>query len=69
MESTAYFEKKISLSPTTIFNKVGRDNNLDALLLQQLKEKLEDKCSEHGFVLPGTLQLISRSMEIGRAHV
>jgi hypothetical protein len=69
MESTAYFEKKISLSPTTIFNKVGRDNNLDALLLQQLKEKLEDKCSEHGFVLPGTLQLISRSMgyfEAGR---
>jgi len=69
MESTAYFEKKISLSPTTIFNKVGRDNNLDALLLQQLKEKLENKCSEHGFVLPGTLELISRSMgyfEAGR---
>ena len=69
MESTAYFEKKISLSPTTIFNKVGRDKNLDELLLQQLKEKLEDKCSEHGFVLPGTLQLISRSMgyfEAGR---
>jgi hypothetical protein len=69
MESTAYFEKKISLSPITIFNKVGRDNNLDVLLLQQLKEKLENKCSEHGFVLPGTLELISRSMgyfEAGR---
>jgi hypothetical protein len=69
MESTAFFEKKISLNPVTIFNKVSRDVTIDKLLMDKLKEQLEDKCSEHGFVLPGTLKLVSKSVgyfEAGR---
>ena len=69
MESTAFFEKKISLTPVTIFNKVSRDVTIEDLLMEKLKEQLENKCSEHGFVLPGTLSLISKSVgyfEAGR---
>jgi hypothetical protein len=35
---------------------------MDDLIMDKLRELLEDKCSEHGFVLPGTLALVSRSM-------
>jgi hypothetical protein len=30
--------------------------------MEKLREVLENKCSEHGFVVPNTLKLISRSM-------
>jgi len=60
MESTAFFEKKISLSPKNI-NKVGRDATIESILLEKLREKLENKCSEHGFVIPDSLKILSRS--------
>ena len=69
MESTAFFEKKISLNPVTIFNKVSRDVTIEKLLMDKLKEQLENKCSEHGFVLSGTLKHVSNSVgyfETGR---
>jgi DNA-directed RNA polymerase subunit E'/Rpb7 len=61
MESVAFFQKKISLTPKNL-NKVGKDASIESALLQKLREKLENKCSEHGFVIPDTLKLISRSM-------
>jgi hypothetical protein len=35
---------------------------VDSILFKTVKDKLEDRCSEHGFVLPGTVKLLSRSM-------
>lgn len=35
---------------------------LEDLLLQRAKNELENKCSEHGFILPGSITLLSRSM-------
>ena len=61
MEATAFFEKKVSLNAKDL-NKVGRTAKMDDLIMDKLRELLEDKCSEHGFVLPGTLVLVSRSM-------
>jgi len=61
MEATAFFEKKISLNAKDL-NKVGRTAKMDDLIMEKLRELVEDKCSEHGFVLPGTLALVSRSM-------
>ena len=61
MEATAFFEKKVSLNAKDL-NKVGRTAKMDDLVMDKLRELLEDKCSEHGFVLPGTLALVSRSM-------
>lgn len=60
METTAFFEKKIGLTPKEL-NKL-RENSVDDLLIIKLRESLEEKCSEHGFVLPGSLKIISRSM-------
>ena len=60
MESTAFFEKKISLTPRD-FNEV-KNSSVETLLLKKSKETLENKCSEQGFVLPGSITLLSRSM-------
>lgn len=60
MESTAFFEKKISLTPSD-FNEV-KSTPIEEILLRKARESIENKCSEQGFVLPGSLQLLSRSM-------
>jgi len=60
MESTAFFEKKISLTPSD-FNEV-KSTPVEEILLRKARDMVEKKCSEQGFVLPGSLQLISRSM-------
>ena len=60
MESNAFFEKKISLTPSD-FNEV-KTTPIEEILLRKARESIENKCSEQGFVLPGSLQLLSRSM-------
>ena len=60
MEAVAFFERKIGLSPRDL-NKL-KGTTVDELIMTKLREGLEEKCSEHGFVLPGSLKLISRSM-------
>jgi DNA-directed RNA polymerase subunit E'/Rpb7 len=60
MESVAFFEKKLSLIPQE-FNEV-KSNSMDDILLKKAKETMENKCSEQGFVLPGSIILHSRSM-------
>lgn len=60
MESTAFFEKKISLTPSD-FNEV-KTTSIEEIILRKARQSIENKCSEQGFVLPGSLQLISRSM-------
>jgi hypothetical protein len=60
MESTAFFEKKINLSPGE-FNEVKKES-IDSLLEKKAKQLIENKCSEQGFVLPGSVKLLSRSM-------
>ena len=60
MESVAFFEKKLSLIPQE-FNEV-KSGSMDDILLKKAKETMENKCSEQGFVLPGSITLHSRSM-------
>jgi len=60
MESVAFFEKKLSLTPQE-FNEV-KSNSMDDILLKKAKETMENKCSEQGFILPGSIVLHSRSM-------
>ena len=58
MESEAFFQEKVYLTPNDISREV---TSIDAILLKKIKERLEQKCSPHGYVLPGTLELLSRS--------
>ena len=61
MESTVFFERKVSLTPKDM-NKIGKSAKIADVIMEKLREVLENKCSEHGFVVPNTLKLISRSM-------
>jgi len=60
METTAFFEKKVNLTPKDL-NKV-KGSTIEELILEKAKKSIENKCSEQGFVLPGSVTLLSRSM-------
>jgi DNA-directed RNA polymerase subunit E'/Rpb7 len=68
MEYTVVFEEKVALSPKDL-NFLKEVNSIDEKILEYLRDKLEKKCSTHGYVLPGSLKLLSRSnglLENGR---
>lgn len=60
MESTAFFDQKVVLTPKDM-NKIN-EVSMNGLLMEKAKEILEERCNASGFVLPGTLKLLSRSM-------
>jgi hypothetical protein len=60
MESTIFFEKKVSISSREL-NEVKR-TPLDDIILQKVTAMVEKKCSEDGYILPGSVSVISRSM-------
>lgn len=67
MEQIAVFQDKVVISPIDLHSDVG---SFDEIILAKLKKLLEGKCSKHGFVIPGSLEMLSRSMGIcekGRA--
>lgn len=59
MEHTALFEEQVSLTPKHMRVKV---DSIEALVADMLKARLEGRCSRHGFVVPDTLKVLSRSM-------
>ncbi len=59
MESVAFFEEKV---PLTARDFAQERINIDNLLREKLKQKLEGKCSLHGWVVPRTVKILSRSM-------
>lgn len=61
MEQIAVFEEKVSLSPLDLRQQI---TSIDDILLNKLKQKLEGRCSRHGYVVPASLQLLSRSLGI-----
>ena len=67
MEQIAVFQDKVVISPIDLHSDVV---SFDDIILAKLKKQLEGKCSKHGFVIPGSLEMLSRSMGIcekGRA--
>ena len=61
MEALVFFEKKVNLRPEDL-NSISEDTTVSNLLERKIKAKLENKCSEHGFVIPDTVKLISHSI-------
>jgi ribA/ribD-fused uncharacterized protein len=59
IESIAVFEEKIPVTPRDMANP---KLNIHKLILARLAEKLEGKCSLHGWVRPNTIRVLSRSM-------
>lgn len=60
LETTIFFEKKLSVTPKEL-NEL-KTKTIGDILLKKAKELVENKCSENGFVLPGSVTLISHSM-------
>ena len=58
METEAFFQEKVYLTPKDLRNDI---QSVDTILINKLKERLEQRCSPHGYVLPGTLELLTRS--------
>ena len=59
LESAAFFEEKIPITPRDLAEDTI---NIESLLYQKIVQKLEGKCSVHGWVVPKTLKVLSRSM-------
>jgi len=59
MEHTALFEERASLTSRDLRGEI---TDIDGLIIQKLSTRMENKCSRHGFVLPGTMKILSRSM-------
>jgi len=60
MESTVVFEEKVAVNPSD-FNKMAK-LSLNDIVLKKFAETREGRCSTHGWVIPGSLQIVSRSM-------
>jgi len=60
METTVVFEQKLAISPLE-FNQL-RERKLDDILLKKFAEENEGQCSVHGWVIPDTLNMLSRSV-------
>jgi DNA-directed RNA polymerase subunit E'/Rpb7 len=61
MRTRAIFERKVGLAPKD-FNKVTKTVTVDDILIERIRTELEGKCSQHGWVIPGTVKILSRSM-------
>lgn len=58
MEHIALFEERVSLTPRDLRQKI---TDIEGFLLNKLASRLENKCTRHGFLLPGTLKVLSCS--------
>ena len=59
MEHTSVFEEQVALTPKDMRVKI---ESVEDILREKLQQRLEGRCSRHGFVIPGSLKLLSRSM-------
>lgn len=58
VETLAIFEEKVALTPRDLANQ---KLNVQGFLSAKLAEKMEGKCSLHGWVLPNSVKVLSRS--------
>lgn len=58
MEQDAIFEEKVSLSAKDMSGEIL---SFDDILLRKMRKQIEGKCTKHGFLIPGSLKLLSRS--------
>ena len=59
MEYKAVFEEQVSLNPKDMRIKI---ESVEDLVRDKLQARLEGRCSRHGYVEPGTVTILSRSM-------
>jgi DNA-directed RNA polymerase subunit E'/Rpb7 len=60
MEQPVLFEQKVALTPKDM-NRMGTDS-INTIILEQISKNLEGRCNQHGYVIQGSLEILSRSM-------
>lgn len=63
MYHTIFLDERISLTPTEL-NNIHNVEGVSEMLLTKLKEKHEGKCNANGYVKPGSIAILGRSMGI-----
>lgn len=56
---TVYMDQRVELAPTE-FREAAAD--IDSFLLEKMRKQLEGKCSTQGYVKPGSVKILARSM-------
>ena len=59
MQHAAIFEEQVALTPKDMRQDI---ESIDAVLLEKLSTNMEGRCSKNGYVLAGTVKILSRSM-------
>lgn len=54
-----YLDHRLSLSPTELHDAAG---DMDAYLVKKIRKAIEGQCCTHGYVRPGSTQILARSM-------
>jgi len=63
MFHTMYLDERIALTPGEI-NIVQSSDGVRDILVTKLREKHEGRCNSNGYVKPGSIQLLARSMGV-----
>ena len=65
MYHTIYLDERVSMNASEL-NGIRSTDNIRDILLTKLKEKHEGKCNANGYVRPGSLQMLARSMGVAQ---
>jgi DNA-directed RNA polymerase subunit E'/Rpb7 len=63
MYHTVYLDERIALTPGE-FNAAHTPETIRDIIITKLREKHEGKCNSNGYVRPGSIDLLGRSMGI-----
>ena len=63
MYNTVYLDERVALTPVELGN-VRVVEDVREMLTKKLKEKHEGKCNANGYVKPGSLTILARSMGV-----
>ena len=63
MFHTVYLDERIALTPSEV-NIINTPEGYEEILVTKLREKHEGKCNSNGYVRPGSVKLLGRSMGI-----
>ena len=61
MYKTVFLEEKVPIAPNDLLTK-EKASSIDEILLERLRTKIEAKCISSGYVKPGSLEILHRSM-------
>lgn len=65
MYHTIYLDERVPVSASEL-NSVRSADTLRDILVTKLREKHEGKCNANGYVRPGSLQMLARSMGVAQ---